>query len=89
MDATHALQLDRIPMFDYINWSSTLRGLNLSLSTEQDKGFVIVEARKRLGFIKLRLQDFSGQYYKAYTIINYDFRVVPDLKIPHITTLES
>ena len=76
-------------MFDYINWSSTLRGLNLSLSTEQDKGFVIVEARKRLGFIKLRLQDFSGQSYKAYTIVNYDFRVLPDLKIPHITTLES
>ena len=89
MDATHALQLDLIPMFDYINWSSTLRGLNLSLSTEQDKVFVIVEARKRLGFIKLRLQDFSGQSYKAYMIVNYDFRVEPDLKIPHITTLES
>ena len=31
----------------------------------------------------------SGQSYKAYTIVNYDSRVVPDWKIPHITTLES
>ena len=31
----------------------------------------------------------SGQSYKASTIVNYDSRVVPDLKIPHITTLES
>ena len=31
----------------------------------------------------------SGQSYKHFTIINYDSRVVPDLKIPHITTLES
>ena len=29
------------------------------------------------------------QSYKAFTIIIYDSRVVPDLKIPHITTLES
>ena len=31
----------------------------------------------------------SGQSYKAPTIIIYDSRVVPDLKLPHITTLES
>ena len=31
----------------------------------------------------------SGQSYKAPTIVNYDSRVAPDLKIPHITTLES
>ena len=30
-----------------------------------------------------------GQSYKAPTIVNYDSRVVPDWKIPHITTLES
>ena len=30
-----------------------------------------------------------GQSYKASTIVNYDSRVVPDLKIPHVTTLES
>ena len=30
----------------------------------------------------------SGQSYKDSTIVNYDSRVVPYLKIPHITTLE-
>ena len=30
----------------------------------------------------------SGQSYKASTIVNYDSRVIPDLKIPHITTME-
>ena len=30
-----------------------------------------------------------GQSYKASTIVMYDSRVVPDLKIPHVTTLES
>ena len=29
----------------------------------------------------------SGQSYKGSTIVNYDSRVIPDLKIPHITTL--
>ena len=31
----------------------------------------------------------SGQSYKAPTIVIYDYRVIPDLKLPHITTLES
>ena len=31
----------------------------------------------------------SGQSYKAPMIVNYDSRVVPDLKLPHITTLKS
>ena len=31
----------------------------------------------------------SGQSYKAPTIVIYDCRVVPDLKLPHIKTLES
>ena len=37
-----------------------------------------------------RLQDevTSDQSYKHFMIVNYDSRVVPDLKIPHITTLE-
>ena len=30
----------------------------------------------------------SGQSYKHFTLVNYDSRVVPDWKIPHITTLE-
>ena len=29
-----------------------------------------------------------GQSYKHFTLVNYDSRVVPDWKIPHITTLE-
>ena len=33
-------------------------------------------------------QATSGQSYKASTIVIYASRVVPDLKIPHITTLE-
>ena len=34
-------------------------------------------------------QIICGQYYKTSTIVIYDSRVVPDLKLPHITTLES
>ena len=34
-------------------------------------------------------QDTSGQSYKASTIVIYDFRIVPDLKIPYFTTLDS
>ena len=30
-----------------------------------------------------------GQSYKSSVIVIYDSRVVPDLKIPHITTLDS
>ena len=30
-----------------------------------------------------------GQSYKHFTIVNYDSRVVPDLQLPHIMTLES
>ena len=33
--------------------------------------------------------EICGQSYKASTIVIYASRVVPDLKIPHITTLES
>ena len=31
---------------------------------------------------------FCGQSYKQFTIVIYNSRLVPDLKIPHITTLE-
>ena len=30
-----------------------------------------------------------GQSYKATMIVNYDPRVIPDWKIPHIMTLDS
>ena len=32
---------------------------------------------------------YSGQSYKASTIVIYNSRVVPNLKIPYIMTLES
>ena len=34
-------------------------------------------------------KNISGQSYKHFTIVNYDSRVIPDLKLPHIMTLES
>ena len=37
----------------------------------------------------IQTADLCGQSYKHFTLVNYDSRVVPDLKIPHITTLES
>ena len=33
--------------------------------------------------------ETCGQSYKHFTLVNYDSRGVPDLKIPHITTLEK
>ena len=33
--------------------------------------------------------ETSGQSYKHFMLINYDPRGIPDLKIPHITTLRS
>ena len=38
---------------------------------------------------KQSLDVLSGQSYKASTIVIYASRVAHDLKIPHITTLES
>ena len=32
---------------------------------------------------------YCGQSYTHFTIVNYDSTVVPDLKVPHIITLES
>ena len=36
-----------------------------------------------------QIYKIRGQSYKASTILIYDSRVVPDLKIPHITNLDS
>jgi len=35
------------------------------------------------------IESTSGQSYKASTIIIFDSTVVPDLKIPHIMTIDS
>ena len=50
---------------------------------------VVIYERKL--FIKLATANgvTSGQSYKHFMLVNYDSRVVPDLKIRHITTLES
>ena len=39
--------------------------------------------------LRLQQEVTSGQSYKASTIVIYDSRVVPYLKIPHIPILES
>ena len=39
---------------------------------------------------RTRCEDkICGQSYKHFMLVNYDSRVVPDWKIPQITTLES
>ena len=40
-------------------------------------------------YATLRQDAICGQSYKAPTIVIYNSRVVPDLKLPHFTTLES
>ena len=43
-------------------------------------------------FLMVRYTGIStscGQSYKQFTIVIYESRVVPDLKIPHIMTLDS
>ena len=47
------------------------------------------QAKKHLKLINQIFFSPCGLSYKASTIVMYDSRVVPDLKIPHITTLES
>ena len=39
-------------------------------------------------YVATSFKQSSGQSYKGSTIINYDSRVVPDLKIPQFSTLE-
>ena len=53
------------------------------------KTFKIVCKVAKFRQICLPTMITSGQSYKAYTIVIYDSRVIPNLKIPHITTLES
>ena len=48
--------------------------------------FIVVNAQILNSY--LAIWSLSGQSYKASTIVIYYSRVVPDLKIPHITTLE-
>ena len=43
----------------------------------------------KIGVDWIQTADLCGQSYKHITLVNYDSRVVPDWKIPHIKTLES
>ena len=38
---------------------------------------------------EVRVPEYYGKSYKPSMIVNYDSRVIPDLKIPHIMSLES
>ena len=42
-----------------------------------------------LGKNQSSFPHICGQSFKHFTLVNYNSRVVPDLKIPHIMTLES
>ena len=63
--------------FDWIGFDCFLYAINLLNTISQT------------GILSLMVSELCGQSYKASTIVIYDSRVVPDLKIPHITTLES
>ena len=59
----------------------------LTVFLPKDRG---VDLRTNKNVFQLcRTFKYSGQSCKASTIVIYDSRVVPDLKIPHIMTLES
>ena len=79
--------------FTLVNYDS--RVVNMGYFQVRYNSRVVIYERKM--FIRLataltvRSSEFEscGQSYKALMIIIYDSRVVPDLKLPHITTLES
>ena len=78
---------------------SDLLSLSLSLASDRDEhvkiGNLVIGGaglpRATLWWWCLggEFNAICGQSYKAFTIVIYDSRVVPDLKILHITTLES
>ena len=71
--------------------------VSLKLTISWDIFFCIFEIIQYLGknaqailtLNGIRSVDACGKSYKHFMLINYDSRVVPDWKIPHITTLES
>ena len=79
----------------------TILGDLVNSRSSQSGGFMPARACKHRIVCKIRIPGspkigstmlvtkISGQAYKGSTIVNYDSRVVPDLKIPHITTLGS
>ena len=63
----------------------------IEMNIFQTKVILSLKSVNRKAIINLlaAISVTSGQSYKASTIVIYASRVVPDLKIPHITTLES
>ena len=62
---------------------------DLSLGVHQHKSVFKTNCTNGIAKTIYFIQITSGQSYKASMIVIYDSRVVPDWKIPHITTLES
>ena len=66
-----------------VQLETSLTGLE---STKQENTLFVCSKATESQPVKL---ETIGQSYKASTIVIYDSRVIPDLKIPHITTLDS
>ena len=90
-DIEHALN-GKITMANY-TWKCLLKVSDMNCSSNQDEKMkecsrgtkIVLKQNWNLN----KDVDISGQSYKTSTIVIYDSRVVPDWKIPHITTLES
>ena len=77
-------------------WDSNTRLLKTNLLPwpidQGSRPFLTTVYRESVLYTKIATHSWwtsCGQSYKASTIVNYDSRVVPDWKIPHITILES
>ena len=74
----------------FLEWSHHYLSINLvDDSTHSIKNGVTWSVKSSFNATVFQLCHSSGQSYKAPMIVIYDSRVVPDLKLPHITTLES
>ena len=73
--------------FGRTDWNGLLGGRNLIIS-KVSQTTKLIESDIHLCYWVVCFSN-CGQSYKASTIVNYDSRVVPDLKLPHITTLDS
>ena len=71
-----------IPLVHYLHTKNNLFTLSV-------KSRLVKLETSRTVILRPTVSVLCDQSYKASTIVNYDPRVVPDWKIPHITTLES
>ena len=70
----------------FINWDNLPRQIMLRWFLSTMTGQKILTSDHNA--VNGKTIGSCGQSYKHFVIINYDSRVVPDLKLPHITTLE-